>query len=351
MLNVCRDGTQEGAMEQDRLKTYYDSLGITADATAEEIEEAYRQTCALYGDVSVAVYSLHSKEERKEMLAKAEEAYNVLLDVEKRGYYDSSSKAPLKEESLFPSDRDAQPVDSRAQQEGQVVSNVFDINSVLCKARLQTPLVVMEDSDPMATEQYRLLYTKIEQISMEKSYKTFAITSAVKGEGKSVTSLNLAYVIARDFGKRVLLIECDFRNPAITAQIVPDDEAKGLVNVIRDDIALERAVRRLEDSNLDILSANEKSDSASELLSSTRFDSALRKLKNKYDYIFIDSPPMLPLADINMLTKFVDGLLLVVRAGKTPRDMVVKAVHSLSGGEIVGIILNGVAPSSKKYYY
>lgn len=331
-------------MEENSLKTYYDYLGISMDATAEEVEEAYRQKRSLYAADSVAVYSLYSKEEKAEMLAKAEEAYNVLRDVEQRKGYDSTAKTETTEVK-------AATVACNTQRSDDTVDNRFDLNNVLCKARLQAPLVVMEDGDPMATEQYRLLYTKIEQISLERSFKTFAITSAVKGEGKSVTSLNLAHVIAQEFSKKVLLIECDFRNPAITLQIVPDDQGRGLVDIIRDDIPLECAVRRLEGSNLDILPVNEKSDNASQLLSSPRFAATISKLKGEYDYIFLDSPPMLPLADINMLTKFVDGLLLVVRAGRTPKDMVVKAVHSLAGGEIVGIILNGVVPSLKKYYY
>ena len=77
----------------------------------------------------------------------------------------------------------------------------------------------------------------------------------------------------------------------------------------------------------------------------------INTLKAEYDYVIIDSPPILPLVDMNILTKIVDGLLLVVRAGKTPKDMVIKAVNSVSQDDILGIILNGAEPSLNRYYY
>jgi Mrp family chromosome partitioning ATPase len=77
----------------------------------------------------------------------------------------------------------------------------------------------------------------------------------------------------------------------------------------------------------------------------------LSELKTEFDFVLMDSPPIIPLADVNILAKLIDGLLLVVRAGKTPKDMVLKAVNSLTGVNIAGIVLNGVDSSPKKYYY
>jgi capsular exopolysaccharide synthesis family protein len=230
------------------------------------------------------------------------------------------------------------------------VKERFDGSGMERGVMLKEPLVVMNDRDQVAAEQYRILYTKVEQISLAKSFKAFAITSAVKGEGKSVTSLNLAYVMAKEFGKKVVLVECDFRNPSITSQLLDMGEY-GLVDVIEERADLKDAIKRLEGSNLYLLPAGKKVKNAPEVMHSKRLSTIISTLKAEYDYVIIDSPPILPLVDMNILTKIVDGLLLVVKAGKTPKDMVIKAVNSVSQDDILGIILNGTEPSLNRYYY
>ncbi len=330
-------------MQNNRFKTYYGLLGTTPDATVEEIEEAHRQARVLYSEGSVAAYSLYSHDERVEMLAKVEEAYATLSDTMKRRTYDAmlvSSQVGNKKA----------PAEGNIWQKNQGVQERFDGSGMERGVMLKEPLVVMNDRDQMAAEQYRILYTKVEHLSLNKSIKVFAITSAVKGEGKSVTSFNLAYVIAKEFGKKVVLVECDFRNPSITSQLLDMGEY-GLVDVIEEQADLKDAIKRLEGSNLYLLPAGKKVNNAPEVIHSKRLSTIINTLKAEYDYVIIDSPPILPLADVNILTKIVDGLLLVVRAGKTPKDIVIKAVNSVSQDDILGIILNGTEPSLNRYYY
>lgn len=218
---------------------------------------------------------------------------------------------------------------------------------------LRAPLTVMNENDPMMTEQYRILYTRIEEILSSSSYKCFAVTSAVKGEGKTFTSMNMAYLIAHEFKKKVLLIEGDFKNPSVSSYFLPGLPTTGLIDVVRGTAELNDSVLQVKNSNLYILPAGGRVKNSAEFLSSSRMYKILSTLKAEFDIIIIDSPPILSLADMNILSKLVDGVLMVVRAGETPKDIVLKAVNSLSSGKIIGVILNGAERSMKKYerYY
>lgn len=218
------------------------------------------------------------------------------------------------------------------------------------KVQFKQPLAVMNNGDLAAAEQYRVLYTRLEQISVANSHKVFAITSAVKGEGKTVTTLNLAYVAAKEFGKKIILVECDLRNPSISTGRLSKLQKHGLAGVLKGGIDPKDAVVQMEGSRLYILPAVHEVRSSSGLLGSRRMHMLINALKVEFDYVFLDAPPILPIADVNILTRLADGLLLVVRAGKTPKDIVKKAVNSLSDANIVGIVLNGTDRLMEKYY-
>lgn len=218
------------------------------------------------------------------------------------------------------------------------------------KVKFKQPLAVMNDGDLAAAEQYRVLYTRLEQISVANSQKVFAITSAVKGEGKTVTTLNLAYVAAKEFGKKIILVECDLRNPSISAGRLNKLQKHGLVGVLRGGVDPRDALVQMEGTRLYILPAVHEVKNSSGLLGSRRMNVLINALKAEFDYVFLDSPPILPIADVNILARLADGLLLVVRAGKTPKDIVKKAVNSLSDANIAGIVLNGADRLMEKYY-
>ncbi|OGP16603.1 MAG: hypothetical protein A2V21_300980 [Deltaproteobacteria bacterium GWC2_55_46] len=204
----------------------------------------------------------------------------------------------------------------------------------------------------MVAERYRILYTRLEQLSLKNSYKTIAITSAIKGEGKTTTAINLAYLMATEFGKKVLLMENDLRCPAISSGYLNMGRLNGLIDVINGDADLRSAINRLDDTNLYFLPARASAKNSSVLLDSQSMRSVLDNVKAHFDYIIIDAPPILPLVDMNILSRMVDGLLLVVRAGSTPKDLVKKAVGALPLKNLVGVVLNGADDvHMKKYYY
>jgi capsular exopolysaccharide synthesis family protein len=331
-------------MQLNRMKTYYEFLGATPDATMGELEQAYRQACDLYAEESVAAYSLYSSEEKNEMLTKVTEAYDTLKDTDKRRNYDATLNLSSGENKEVRS--------TGTHHEKTDRGALFPESEGAQKSfKLKKPLFSMEDGYPIVAEQYRILSTKLEQISHKQSIKTFAVTSSVLGEGKSTTSLNLSYILAKEFRKKVILVECDLRAPSITPQCLDIEMESNLVNVIRGKIGLKRAISRFEDSNLYLLPAGGRISNPASILSDKRLQAIFNDLKTGFDYVIVDAPPILPLADINLLVKIVDGLLLVVKAGKTPKDIVSKAIDTISREQIVGVVLNSAETSIHKYYY
>lgn len=212
-------------------------------------------------------------------------------------------------------------------------------------------LFAMANMDILAAEQYRVLYTRLENFHLKNMYKTFAITSSAKGEGKTITSLNLAYVIAHDFSKKVIVVECDLKKPSISSYFMASNERPDLLNVLTGKIDVNSAIAQVENTGLYLLTARPNIKNSCELLGSKQMEAVLSTLKKDFDYIILDTPPLLPLADMNVLSKIVDGLILVVRAGNTPKDIVLKGAHSIHNANILGVVLNAADSVFKKYYY
>lgn len=332
-------------MEHNSEKTYYEMLGIPATAPVSEIEQAYRKSKSLYDNDTMALYSLYSAEERQEKLKMLEDIYQTLTDPVKRRSYDeyigkSSSGAT----------GDWSPgigADSR-----DIHDEYNQAGAFRDRIGFKKQLALMDSRDTMICERYRILYTRLEQISARRSLKSFAVTSAIKGEGKTVTSLNLAWLMANEFGRKVLLIESDFRNPSISSNYLSMGRLSGLVDVLKGDADIKSAISRYEDTDLYILPARASVKNSSMLIDSQGMRNVLDRAKNDFDYVIVDSPPILPLVDMNILSRLVDGLLLVVKAGSTPKDLVRKAINSLPARNVAGVILNGADDNHmKKYYY
>jgi capsular exopolysaccharide synthesis family protein len=182
-----------------------------------------------------------------------------------------------------------------------------------------------------------------------ESHKLLAISSAVKGEGKTITSLNLATVIAKDFGQKVLLIDGDLKKPDLHSYLHQVGK-KGLVDILLGKAALEDCMIPFLFENLFVLPVGTRYENSSRLLNMPKMGETLAQLAKEFDYVIIDTPPVLPLADMNIFSNLVDGILLVVRAGKTPRDLVRKAKESLPSQKVLGIILNDMEINFTKYY-
>ena len=211
------------------------------------------------------------------------------------------------------------------------------------------PPITLQEPDSLIAEQYRLLCTRIIQLSIEKSRTIFAITSSIEGEGKTITALNLAIVSAQDFRKKTLLIEGDFKNPSLSKYLQLKSQSN-LLDILSSKADLQSSILNFGHENLSILPFITSIKNSSSLLSSPEMKNLIAVLKEKYDLILIDSPPILSLPDMHILEKLVDAVLLVVRAEKTPRESVVMGIDSITTDKLVGIILNDVRQSMSQYY-
>ena len=322
-------------------KTYYELLDIPQDADTVELNNAYKRAKATYGVDSVALYSLYSREEKDALLEEIEEAYETLCDKSRKEAYDAVLSVAKQHEGFTDLDY-KHAIEAEAEAEPKKAAGTLT---------LKNKLHSMDEMDPVAAEQYRVLYTKLEHISAKQSYKVFSITSAVKGEGKTITSLNLAYVMAHDFKKKVVLVECDFRRPTLLNYFSDINGSRGISQVIEGGADTEEVLSRVKDTSLYIVPVLQATSNTAKLLDSQRMKALIRSLKEDFDYVIVDSPPILHMADMNIITRIVDGLILVVRAGKTPKDIVVKAARSIQNANIVGIVLNEAEVSLNKYYY
>lgn len=329
-------------------KNYYEILDLGPSSTASDIEEAYGRVRSIYSDDSGAVYSLHTPEEKARLLGQIDRAYEVLKNPAKKREYDSMLlKQGSEQETCEVDIRSLLGDTAPAPQESGA-----ECGDITKTARLKKQLVVFDGADPIVAEQYHILFTKLEQDRRENGHRVFALTSAVKEEGKSVTSLNLAYVMATVFKKKTLLLECDLRKPSTVSEYLDTNGNTGLVHVLSGDAGLFPAIQRIENTSLYILPTGQSSKKSLELLGSPRLKDIVSALRQSFDYILVDSPPVLPLVDMNIISKVVDAIILVVLAGKTPQGLVVKAVKSLPGEtRIVGVVFNGADVALQKYYY
>ncbi len=202
----------------------------------------------------------------------------------------------------------------------------------------------------MAAEQYRVAAARLQSLNNANGKSTIvAVTSAIKGEGKTTTVLNLGYTLARDFGKRVLLLDCDLACPELKHYIKPTTQF-GLVDCLKADIPLEEAMSSFSNVPCWIMPAGEADPDSSELLRTNQLERVLTQLREKFDYILLNAPPILPVATMNVLERHADMLLLVVRANMTSQHAVKRALTSLRASKPIHVILNAVAVQSLPYY-
>jgi len=219
------------------------------------------------------------------------------------------------------------------------------------RSRPNSRLISLHDLRSPITEHYRKLYTKLLFVARERSYKTIAVTSATMGEGKTLTSLNLALIMAQDLEQNILIADCDLRRPMVD-QTLGLSPRHGIADVIQGKVDIRSAILKIPSANLYVLPAGGPPENPAEILVAKEMRPLIERLRNRFDFVIIDTPPVVPLADQNFLSELVDGFILVVRAGKTPRDIVIAALESINTDNILGIVFNGVDKSiSSNYYY
>lgn len=200
------------------------------------------------------------------------------------------------------------------------------------------------------TEQYRQIRTSIQFSSVDKTIKSIVLASAQSGEGKSTTASNLAIVLAQQ-GNQVLLVDADLRKPSIHYAFRVSN-IEGLTNVLTKEVELDRAIKQTTINNLSLLTSGSKPPNPSEILSSNSMEILMGKLKEMFDFVIYDTPPVLAVTDSQVLANKCDGVILVVASGKTTKELALKSLEVLkqARAHILGAVVNGIELSKKEYY-
>ncbi|MFA9558184.1 CpsD/CapB family tyrosine-protein kinase [Evansella sp. AB-rgal1] len=217
--------------------------------------------------------------------------------------------------------------------------------------RQMTSLVAMTNPRSPISEQYRTIRANIENAMMKMDVKTILVTSPGAGEGKTMTLANLAVVFAEQ-GKRVLVIDSDMRKPSLHLRF-SSGNSPGLSNVLTGENKLEEVIRETGVHNLNLVPSGGLPSNPSELLSSNRMKELLDKASDMYDLILFDSPPSLYVADGQVLARYCDGAIIVLRNKQTDYKAAIKTKNLLdnTSTSILGAVLNDQEKYKMDHYY
>lgn len=228
-------------------------------------------------------------------------------------------------------------------------------HSTLRGARPSEALVSFTAPASLEADQYRGMRHIVERMNRDSNVKVFALTSPASGDGKTVTTLNLAGSLAQSPDTRVLVIDADLHRPSVASYLGMDGyQSPGLVDLIaRDGLALEDAAGRIDELNLSVLTSGRYEAGAYELLNSRKLDSIIEEARRRFDYVLIDTPPLMPLPDCRLIGRSVDGFFLVIAAHRTPRKALAEALTLIDRTKLIGMVFNGDDQPLQRYsaYY
>jgi len=216
----------------------------------------------------------------------------------------------------------------------------------------QSRIVVFNDRRSPGAERFRLIRMALRNSKAGKLQQVLLITSPLPQDGKSTLALNIATSLAEEGKVKVLLLEADLHRPSLL-QHLGLDPAPGLSEVLEGRAEPAAVVRRIEPLGFYLLPAGRPPDNPTELLQTDRFSALLRDSRACFDWVLIDCPPVFPLADVTALKAHADGVLLIARAGATPRETVQEAIQLFKQGQVIGLILNAADEVNQLYahYY
>lgn len=214
-------------------------------------------------------------------------------------------------------------------------------------------IVPFREGHSPAAEAFRRLRTNLQFLNVDSPPRVFVLTSSVPAEGKSETAVNLALALA-EAGNRVLLVEADLRRPLVVNYLAMPDGV-GLTNILSGQASFADVVQETRHDGVELLACGPLPPNPSELLASDTARQLIDDLRAEYDFVILDSPPLLPVTDAALLAKITDGALLVVRAHRTTSDQVAQAVDNLRKADatILGVVTVANKPTkrgSKSYY-
>lgn len=236
---------------------------------------------------------------------------------------------------------------SRIQEHEQVVVRKMK------DSKIDARLITYFDSKSVISEQYKTLATNLLNIDRGRPPHTLAVTSSVHAEGKTVTTLNLAITLSQSLNDReVLLIDADMRKGQMTNYLGTGFHV-GLSEYLSGKAQLNDVIFNVDIENLSFIACGAVPPNPAELLGSTKMKELINAMKAKYEFVIIDTPPVIPVTDPVIVGTQVEGMLLVVQAGRTQRGIVKRAMEMLEQGHtnLVGHVLTGIEYFVPQYIY
>ena len=229
-------------------------------------------------------------------------------------------------------------------------SSAVEFPSVEVSVTEQGRLVFLTEPESLAAEKFRFLGVRMRQIQLNRRIKKVLVTSTIPEEGKSLVAVNLACVLARRKKQKVLLIEGDLRRP-VMAQQFGLGKLNGLAEWLQRDSQTLTNIYRLEGPDFWLMPAGHPPDNPLELMQSGRLSTFMGQLSAMFDWIIVDSPPLLPLADTTVWAKHTEGALLVVREGTTEKAQLQRSLDILKKADLLGVVLNASSDGNHHNYY
>jgi len=226
-----------------------------------------------------------------------------------------------------------------------------EIRSLLPAVREESRVVTLTESNGLGAEKFRLLRARLRNLRERGQLQKLVITSAVPNEGKTLVAMNLAVCLGKHTNEKILLLEGDLRKPMLGEHL----GIKTLPGVgewwASAEEPINKFIYRFDDLQLWILPAGSAPEDPVNILQSARFLDLYKQLSTCFDWIIIDAPPLLPMADVSFWSRHADGLLLVVREGCTPKAILQKGLETLDNPKVVGVVLNDAHDVERSYYH
>jgi capsular exopolysaccharide synthesis family protein len=200
--------------------------------------------------------------------------------------------------------------------------------------------VSLLDPASFEAEQYRQLRQGVEELGRTRSLRVLAVTSAVAGDGKTLTAINLAASLAQRDGASILIVDADLRHPTVAARLGIECTSGGFEAAVQGKAgSLQDFVHPIS-SSLSVLPCSTSWERTYEILTSPRLKELFNEARQRYDYVVVDTPPIIPVQDSSLICSSVDGYALVVSANSTPRQLVGESLNRLDAGVFVGLVFN-----------
>lgn len=213
-------------------------------------------------------------------------------------------------------------------------------------------LIAMNEPHSIVAESYKMLRTNLHYMNVDNACRVMIFTSSLSGEGKTTSILNTAITFAQA-DKRVLVVDCDLRKANVHT-LCNLNQSPGLTHYLADSMPVERLIQRIEGvENLHVITSGILPPNPAEILSTKKMEQLISSFRVDYDYIFIDSPPVLAVVDALVISKYADGVVLIAAVHETKVDALIRAKKMFEKVEtkIVGVLMTKAGNKNKKYLY